>query len=198
MKLEELYRKAVLVGISKDMRDKKEIGSLLREEKKKFDELKKEDKEFFDQDRLFNPFADTRILNGNKKTEVKKLIVGIDVEVGEILLTHFLNQTGQEKIDCVISHHPEGYALAQLYDVMKLQADILASFGVTMSVAEQLMEKRIGEIERRLLPVNHNRTIDASRLLGIPLICIHTPADNCVTRYLLDLFNKEKPNRLQD
>lgn len=198
MKLDELYRKAILVGISKDLRDKKEIESLLREEKKKFNELKKEEKEFFDQDRLFNPYADTRILNGNRNIEVKKVIVGIDIEVGEILLAHFLNETKKEKIDCIISHHPEGFALAQLYDVMKLQADILASFGITLSVAEQLMEKRISEIERRLLPINHNRTIDAASILGIPLICIHTPADNCVTHFLSHLFKKEKPNTLQD
>jgi putative NIF3 family GTP cyclohydrolase 1 type 2 len=35
-------------------------------------------------------------------------------------------------------------------------------------------------------------------LLGIPMMCIHTPADNCVTNFLKKLFEKEKPERLKD
>jgi putative NIF3 family GTP cyclohydrolase 1 type 2 len=81
---------------------------------------------------------------------------------------------------------------------MGLQIDLLTAFGVTASVAEQLMEKRISEVERRLLPVNHNRTVDVARLLGLPLICLHTPADNCVTRYLTDLFQQKAPARLRE
>jgi putative NIF3 family GTP cyclohydrolase 1 type 2 len=81
---------------------------------------------------------------------------------------------------------------------MKLQSDMMAAYGITLSVAEKLMEKRIGEVERRLMPVNHNRTVDVARLLGLPMICIHTAADNCVTRFLSRLFEKEKPSRLRD
>ena len=81
---------------------------------------------------------------------------------------------------------------------MRLQADLLASCGVTLSVAEKLMEKRIDEVERRLLPVNHSRTVDVARLLGLPMICIHTAADNCVANYLSRLFEREKPARLKD
>jgi len=98
----------------------------------------------------------------------------------------------------IISHHPEGYALAQLYDVMKLQADLLANYGITISVAEQLMGKRISEIERRLMPINHNRSVDAARIFGLPMMCIHTPSDNCVTNYLKKTFEKEKPYKLKD
>jgi len=131
-------------------------------------------------------------------TDVKKVITGIDMEVGEILLTYLLNKDLDQKIDLIISHHPEGFALAQLYDVMKLQADLLANYGITISVAEQLMEKRISEIERRLMPVNHNRAVDAARVLGIPMMCIHTPSDNCVTYYLKKTFEKDKPYKLKD
>jgi putative NIF3 family GTP cyclohydrolase 1 type 2 len=81
---------------------------------------------------------------------------------------------------------------------MKLQADLLAQAGISISIAEQLMDKRISEIERRLLPVNHNRAVDTARILGIPFICIHTPADNCVTYFLTKTFEKEKPYKLKD
>jgi len=198
MKLERLYRLAVEIGIANDLRGKREIQKLLKQEKERFDSLKKNEKESYDRDRLFNPFSDTRILNGDRDTEIKKAIVGVDMEVGEVLLTYQLNKDRGEKIDLILAHHPEGYALAQLWDVMKLQADLMARYGVNISVAEQLMSKRISEIERRLMPVNHTRAVDAAKILGIPMMCIHTPSDNCVTSYLKKLFDKEKPERLKD
>lgn len=198
MKLEQLYRKAVKIGIENDLRGKEEIKKILKEEKEKFDSLKKDELEYYDKDRLFNPFSDSRVLNGELNTEVKKVIVGIDMETGEMLLTYLLNKDLEQKIDLIIAHHPEGYALAQLYDVMKLQADLMASYGINISVAEQLMEKRISEIERRLMPVNHTRAVDAAKVLGIPMMCIHTPADNCVTNYLKKTFEKQKPYKLKD
>lgn len=198
MKLETLYKKIVAIGVNHDLRGKKEIQRILKDEETKFKKLTSEELESYDQDRLFNPFADTRVLLGDLKTEVKKIIAGVDMEVPEIILTHTLNRDRDMSIDLIIAHHPEGYALAQLHDVMKLQTDLLATFGINISVAEQLMDKRISEIERRLLPVNHNRAVDAARLLGIPMMCVHTPADNCVTSYLKKLFEREKPFKLKD
>jgi len=198
MKLEKLYKKAIEIGIKNDLRKKEEIKKVLKEEKEKYKNLKDEEAEYYDKDRLFNPFSDSRVLNGDLNTNVKKVIAGIDMEVGEILLTYLLNKDLDQKIDLIISHHPEGYALAQLYDVMKLQADLLANYGITISVAEQLLDKRISEIERRLMPVNHNRAVDTARVLGIPMMCIHTPSDNCVTNYLKKTFEKEKPYKLKD
>ncbi len=198
MKLDELYKSAVSIGINNDLRGENEIKRILKEEKETFKNLKKEDKEYYDNDRLFNPFSDSRILNGDPETDIKKILIGIDMETAEILLAQQLNQISSAKIDLIIAHHPEGYALAQLYDVMKLQSDLLVQFGVTVSVAEQLLEKRISEVECRLLPANHNRAVDAAKALGFPMMCLHTPADNCVTRYLKDLFEKEKPQKIKD
>jgi putative NIF3 family GTP cyclohydrolase 1 type 2 len=198
MKLEKLYRKAVEIGIANDLRGKNEINKILKEEKDQFKKIEKEEAEYFDKERLTNPFSDTRILNGDLDTEIKKIIVGIDMQVGELLLAYLLNKESNQKIDLVISHHPEGLALAQLYEVMKLQADLLANYGITISVAEQLMGIRISEIERRLMPVNHTRAVDVARILGLPMMCIHTPADNCVTNFLKKTFDKDKPYRLKD
>ncbi|MCK4932593.1 MAG: NGG1p interacting factor NIF3 [Candidatus Aminicenantes bacterium] len=198
MKLERLYKKAIEVGIDNDLRGKPEIKKILKEEKEKYDKFKDDEKEYYDADRLFNPFSDTRILNGDPKMNVKRVIVGVDMEVGEILLTYLLNKEEGKKIDLIISHHPEGYALAQLYDVMKLQADLLANLGVTISVAEQLMAKRVSEVERRLMPVNHARAVDAAKTMGIPMMCVHTPSDNCVANFLTKTFAKKKPSKLKD
>ena len=201
MKLEKFYKRAIEAGIASDLRGADEVRKLLAEENERFKDLKDDDKKFYDKDRLFNPFADSRILYGGDSIDspnIKKVMAGIDIEVGELLLAHTLNRDEGAKIDLVLSHHPMGPAAAQLHDVMKLQARLLAKAGVAISVAEQLMEKRIGEIERRLLPINHTREIDAARLLGLPLMCLHTPADNCVTSHLAKMFDREKPNKLKD
>ncbi len=198
MKLETLYKQVVDIGIKNDMRGKEEMDKILEEEKEKFKKLKDEEAEDYDEDRLFNPFSDTRVLNGDLSTNVKKVIVGIDMQVGEILLVYLLNKDLNKKIDLIISHHPEGYALAQLYDVMRLQADLMASHGITISVAEQLMDKRISEIERRLMPVNHARSVDVAKTLGIPMMCIHTASDNCVANYLKKRCEADNPYKLKD
>ncbi len=198
MRLEDFYRRAVEAGIANDLRGRTEVERVLAEENETFKKLKEDELETYDRDRLFNPFADTRILHGDPSTEVRRAIVGIDMEVGEVLLTYLLNRDAGRAIDLVVAHHPEGHALARLSDVMKLQADLLASCGVSMSVAEQLLEKRMNEIERRLLAGNHGRVVDAARLLNLPMVCVHTPADNCVTRYLRELVEREKPDQLKD
>ncbi len=198
MKLDKFYRRAVEFGIENDPRGKAEVGRLLAEEARKHKDLKPKEAETYDLDRLFNPYADSRLLYGDPESPVRRILVGIDIETPEVLLAHALNKDFKRGIDLLVAHHPEGRAQARLGEVMKLQADILASFGVSVSVAEQLLEKRIGEVERRLMPVNHGRAVDAARLLGLPLICLHTPADNCVTTYLQKLFDREKPRLLRD
>ena len=198
MKLERFYKKAVEVGIANDLRGADEIKRILDDEAEKAKDLKDEDRKFQDRYRLFNPFADTRVLCGDWGTDVHKVMVGIDIDTAELLLAKALNEAAGPKIDLIVGHHPMGSAQVQLFDVMKLQAKLLALHGVNISVAEQLMERRIGEIERRLLPINATREVDSARLLGLPLMCIHTAADNCVNTFLTRLFDKEKPARLKD
>jgi putative NIF3 family GTP cyclohydrolase 1 type 2 len=198
MKLESLYRKAVAAGIAKDPRGPDAVRRILDDERAKSEKLRDDEREAWEPDRLFNPYADTRLLTGDPAAEVKKVMVGIDTDAAEVLLAHTLNRDRAEGIDVVIAHHPQGVALAQLPEVMRVQSDMLAAYGVNISVAEQLMDTRIGEVERRVLPANHSRAVDAARLLGLPMMCVHTPADNCVNTFLEALFAKEKPDRLKD
>jgi len=46
--------------------------------------------------------------------------------------------------------------------------------------------------------VNHLRSVDFARVLDIPFMNIHTPADNCVNKYLSKLFLSKKPRLLKD
>ena len=197
MKLEKLYKLAVEKVIAADPRDEKEITRLLKKESESYKKLKKSEKEYYDKDRLFNPFADTRILNGNSNTNVKRVMIGIDIDTSELMLADRLNQKGK-KIDLVISHHPSGKAYANFYEVMYLQADMLNKFGVPINVAEGILEKRIKQVQKRVMPANHSKAVDAARLLNIPFMCLHTPADNCVTEYLQNIFDKKKCSTVGD
>lgn len=111
MKLREFYRLAIETGMDNDPRGRKKTEKLLKQAKESFIELKAEKKKYFDRDRLINPYADTRILNGDKDAEIKKILVGIDMEAGEIVLADRLME--KQKIDLVLSHHPEGRGACQ-------------------------------------------------------------------------------------
>jgi len=199
MNIGQFYRKAVAAGIAADLRGKKEIARLLADASEELKKAGEDEKKYFDQDRLFNPYADSRLLCGDPEAKAGRLLVGIDIDGGELHLAHTLNRESPDrKIDLVLGHHPMGPALTQMFDVMRLQAQVLALHGVTIGVAEHLMEKRIGEVERRLLPANATRTVDLAKALGLSLMCLHTAADNCVAKYLTDLFARKKPARLKD
>ncbi|MFH0918357.1 MAG: NGG1p interacting factor NIF3 [Candidatus Omnitrophota bacterium] len=137
-------------------------------------------------------FPDSAILFGKPNTQVKKIMVGIDIEVAELLLADRIRQ--KEGLDLVIAHHPEGKAYAGLSEVMRLQVDLLTQAGVSRKTAARLLEARMAEVARRVLPQNHTRPVDAARLLNLPFMNVHTPADNHVYRYLEAIF-KQKVNR---
>lgn len=195
--MKEFYELAVQAGIEADPRGRETVLKELEEAEKSFNDLKPQDKAAFDMERLANPYADSRILYGDPSTPVRRIMVGIDIEAPEIILADRLREKGTA-VDVVLSHHPEGRAYANFYEVMRMQADILQQFGVPINVAESQLSERMKEVERRLLPVNHTRSVDAARLLGIPFLCLHTPADNMVAGYLQRLFENEKPGRLKD
>ncbi len=195
MKIKEIYDYVVEKGIEKDPRKPEGVKEALKRVKKKYEGMKEEEKKEFDRESLTNPYSDTRILCGDWETEVRRMMVGVDIEVGEVMLADRL--AGKDKpIDLIMAHHPEGKALAELHDVMHLQEDILARFGVPINVAESIMASRISEVKRGLMPINHNRAIDAAKLLEIAMISAHTVADNQVTDFLQEMFDREEPQTL--
>jgi len=173
MKLEEIYRIAVKKGIAEDPRKK--------------EKLKK----------IKNPFADTMILYGDKKKDIRTVMVGIDIGGEELLTAYILNEKGAG-IDLVMAHHPSGMGLINLYQVMHVQTDILEHLGLRPDIARALMKDRIEEVSRGLMPRNAERSVDIARLLNIPFMNIHTPADNCVARFINKTIEKKKPKRVRD
>ena len=192
MQLKQIYENIIEIGIQNDPRGQDGIKKVLEATQKEYERLLDRDKALFDMERLKNPFSDPRILYGNPASEIKTVLAGIDMEIGEILLADKLREKGRD-IDAVIAHHPEGRALAAFYQVMAVQSDILNQLGVSITVAEALLEERIKEVARKIMPVNHNRAVMAAQILEIPFLCCHTPADNCVYKYLQNLFDQKQP-----
>ncbi|MBL7058414.1 NGG1p interacting factor NIF3 [Patescibacteria group bacterium] len=189
---QEIYKLAIEMGIKNDLRGDEVVKKYLDRVRKTFNKLDEKAKQKFDLEKLVNPFADTRILNDNN-SEIKKLLIGIDIEGSELLLAKQLGN-----IDLVIAHHPEGKALADMHSVMDMQAQILAQYGVPINIAESVLKERIAEVDRNLSPTNHNRFVDFAKLLNINFACIHTPCDNMGATFLDKLFTERKPEYIED
>ena len=197
MKLIDVYRLAIEKGISNDPRGKQGVDELLEEEKEKYEKLSDEKKEYFDMERLWNPYADSRLSFGDEDTEIERLMWGIDIGTGEVLLADRLNEKGRG-ISGIVGHHPLGSARTPFPEVMWVQTAMYAESGVPINVAEDLMKPRVAEVTRNILPANYNQAVDAAKLLGIPIMNIHSPADNCVQRFMEDGIGKEDPKYLKD
>ncbi|MGD2279116.1 MAG: NGG1p interacting factor NIF3, partial [Candidatus Omnitrophota bacterium] len=117
--------------------------------------------------------------------------------VSEVLLADRLREKGT-KVDLIISHHPSGRALAQLHKVMGIQPSIWEKYGFSGEIARGIMKEREEQVARGLNAANATRAVDAAKLLGIPLMCLHTVADNCVSNFLQKLFDKRKPKKLKN
>ena len=85
-----------------------------------------------------------------------------------------------------------------LPDVMNLQPGALAAMGVLPNIAESLMESRAKEVEVSVGVANYERVVDAARLLGNTMMCVHTPCDNLVTGFMTRLMEKEAPGGTLD
>jgi hypothetical protein len=195
VKLKDIYHLAVDAGIEADERERSEIDRVLAEVKKSYEKLDDEEKSFFDAEKLVNPYSDTRICAGDPETEVRGILVGIDMEAPEVLVADRLRERG-EMIDLVLAHHPEGPGYANLHEVMYLQADLWAAQGVSIAAADALIAPRAEEIRRRISPVNHYRAVDAARLLGFACMSCHTPADNSVHRFVQRFCDETQPETL--
>ncbi|MFH1823013.1 MAG: NGG1p interacting factor NIF3 [Patescibacteria group bacterium] len=193
MTIQQIYDLAISLGIKADLRGPAKVKKYLERAKQKYEKLSKEVKAEFDQEKLINPYSDTRILNIGKKKDIKKVLAGIDIKGAELLLADKMGD-----IDLVISHHPAGKALADLHSVMDLQAEVLAQFGVPINIAESVISPRISEVSRGVSPINLNQDVDMARILDLNFICTHTPADNLGADYLTKLIKRKKPEYLED
>lgn len=197
MRLKQIYETCVKTGRTNDARSDEELTRVLAAVKKDYDKLDEADKSFFDIEKLTNPYSDTRIETGDPDSEIRGLLVGVDMEVGEVLLADRLRERGAP-IDLVFAHHPEGPGFANLHEVMYMQADLWAAQGVSIGAADALIAPRAEEIRRRIMPNNFWRTIQAAEHLGLSMMSCHTPADNSVNSFVQSFLDERSFSRLGD
>lgn len=196
--INDFYKTAIECAIDADPRGRDIVEKELDIVKKDYEAIKdKRKKECFDKDNLFNPYADSRILNIAEDKEIKKIFCGIDMQTSELLLADRLNEKNAN-IDLVVTHHPNGYAYAKFYEVIAMQTDKNYLNGVNVNVSEALTNKRMNGVERSVSPSNHNRDVTAAKLLNLNYMCMHTLADNHVETFLTNLIKEKNPYKLSD
>jgi len=146
--------------------------------------------------RSITGYADSAILHDGQAASIRKVIVGIDIDGAELMFADRMRE--RSGCDLVISHHPQGKALAGLFGVIQVQVDVLRNAGVPASTAQGFIDARRREVQRSLLSGNHSRAVDMARLLNLSFICAHTPADNHVFGFIKDLLAQKKPGTLRD
>lgn len=197
MKVKQIFELGLKLGIAADPRGPKGVAAYLEDLKKDYDNAPAKEKPYLDMERLTNPYADSRVHVDDGKTEVKRVLTGIDIGDGEILLASQLGER-LKNIDLVIAHHPIGRGLAGLHDVMDMTVHTYEKLGVPVHVAEKIMEERVKEVGRSVHPSNHYRLINMAELLKVNLINTHTITDNLVNQFLHEHLEKRAPRTVGD
>ena len=162
----DIFKSAVEFGEKSDLRNK--FNSQIQNKLKKFS------------------YPDSLIINGYDKKEIKNLFVSVDVGISEVLLVNELVKSGLG-IDGILSHHPVGRGYYMIPGVIDIQRDNWIKSGVSTEIAEKLYSKLLWE-ESVEVRGNQLGTENASRLLNMPLMCIHTPIDNIIQNFFEDIF----------
>ncbi len=189
--IEEIFNLAIEIGKKNDPRGRAKVEKILKKIKKDYGNLSSDEKKEFDKDRFTNPYSDSGIHFGDPKKKVKRVLVGIDMDPGEILLAKELERQGKP-IDLIIGHHPIGKSYARLHEVMDIQIDVLVRDGIPENIAEKIMEERIKRVSQGVAPANHFQSVDTAKILNVPIMNIHTPADNCVWNFINDYIDSNK------
>lgn len=195
MRFADIYHLAVSMGMAADPRGLSEAEKDLSRTAEHFATLAEKEIISFDLQALYNPYSDSRMLLGEEEAEIKKVMVGIDIEGPEVLLADRLN-AGGAGIDLLMSHHPQGRASAAISGVVAIHRGHLERFGLPAEDTAGMVKERQEEVRRKNFSHNHNRTLDLARILGFNFVCLHTVLDNLANDFIYKLIDKEKPRTL--
>ncbi len=128
---------------------------------------------------------------------IKRVLIGIDMETPELILAKQLG------FDAVVSHHPKAEtAIVDFAKVMDVQIDKMVEFGVPINKAQKALAKKQKSVDIGKHVSNYDRNASAAKLIGMPYMNIHMPADiigqKCIQGYLDDEFNDKPKATLQD
>ena len=101
---------------------------------------------------------------------VRKALVGVDMDTAELLLAKELGY------DCVVSHHPKN-TNPEMLDVMDGHILRLEKLGVPRNKSQKALAPRKDELSYNQHVSNSRRSESAAKLLNMPYLSLHTPAD---------------------
>ncbi len=114
--------------------------------------------------------ADSQILVPG--TNLRRLLVGIDIGVGELLLAR------EQGFDGVIAHHPAGgHASVRFHHVLRRHAELMEEAGVPHGEALRAVEELSAPRETAGHAANYDRVPAFARFLRLPFLNIHQPWD---------------------
>lgn len=115
-----------------------------------------------------------------KGRKLRRMLVAIDVGVGELLLAKELNCDG------VIAHHPAG-GKAQLegYKVFLRHIEQMRAAGVPAESAKEAVKTKYRVLDIQHHPENYDQVSSAAKKLGLPLLTIHSPCDEIGRRMIV-------------
>lgn len=174
MKIKDIFNFGIEAGKAGDSRDYEEIEKIEKELKK--DEIIYEDS----------------AIHYDSGADIKRVFVGIDCETQEILMADRLG------VDLVFAHHPEGKALINLWKVMEIHREALIADGVSVNVAERVVEERQDEIKRAFHGSNYNRACDAARVMEMSFLNLHTPADNLANKAMKEFVENGRYKTIKE
>ncbi len=117
---------------------------------------------------------------------IKKVAIGVDMELAEMMLAEKLGA------DLVITHHPSGGTpRINLHKVMDNQIDTMTKAGVPINKAQKALQEKKGQVERGLHVSNYDRAVSAAKLLKMPFMAVHTPADILAERTVQNLLDEK-------
>ena len=117
--------------------------------------------------------------------EVRRVYVGIDVEVAELLLAKTLG------VDGVIAHHPIGSrARLGIAAVIERHEAQMTTEGIPADVARALMRARRDPVAHALHSSNYDRVVDAAKQLQMPLMNIHLAPDIVGRQFFIDFLRR--------
>lgn len=121
----------------------------------------------------------------NPGDDIKKVLIGIDMGVPELLLAQKLGY------DLVIAHHPPGgTSRIHFEEVVETQIDQMVKAGIPPHIAEKAIQPRLEAVKMRTHVSNYDHNISAAKLLGIPYMNIHLPLDLICRRRFTEAIQK--------
>ena len=123
---------------------------------------------------------------------IKKVLIGIDMETPELLLAQ------QMGFDCVVSHHPKADScVVDFAKVMEVQIDRMVKAGVPINKAQKALKKKQTSVDLGSHASNYDRISSAARLMKMPYLNIHIPADFITEEIVQNRLDTAFKNKLK-